>query len=58
MNRAVGFLVVGIVALAALDSAGPALVGLFNVMLSLVLAIGLATALLRLVWFVTTRHSS
>jgi hypothetical protein len=52
------FLIAAIVALSVLVAAGPTLVGLFKVLPSLVLAVGLAAALLRVVWFVTSRRSS
>jgi hypothetical protein len=52
------FLVTAIVVLSLLVATGPTIVGLFDVLPSLVLAVGLAAALLRLVWFVTSRGSS
>jgi len=58
MSPPVALLITAIVVLSILVAAGPTLVGLFHVLPSLVLAIGLAAALLRLVWFVTSRGSS
>lgn len=58
MHAPVAVLIAAIVAMSVLVSAGPTVVGLFNVLPSLVLAVGLAAALLRLVWFVTSRGSS
>jgi hypothetical protein len=52
------FLITAIVVMSLLVAAGPTIVGLFNVLPSLVLAISLAAALLRLVWFVTSQRSS
>jgi hypothetical protein len=52
------FLIAAIVLMSLLMAAGPTLVGLFNVLPSLVLAVGLAAALLRLVWFLTSERSS
>lgn len=46
-----------LVALAALVAAGPTLVGLTKALPVLVLALALGAALLRLVWFVTSRQS-
>lgn len=58
MSLPVASLITAIVVLSVLVSAGPTIVGLASVLPSLVLAIGLAAALLRLVWFVTSRGSS
>jgi hypothetical protein len=51
-------LITAIVVLSVLVAAGPTLVGLANVLPSLVLALALAAAMLRLVWFVTPRRAS
>jgi len=58
MSPPVAYLIAAIVVLSVLVSAGPTLVGLASVLPSLVLAVGLAAALLRLVWFVTSRRAS
>ena len=58
MSPPVAVLLAAIVLLSILVAAGPTVVGLANVLPSLVLALGLAAALLRLVWYVTTRRSS
>lgn len=58
MSRPLALLVMAIVLLSALVAAGPTLVGLANVLPTLVLALGLGVALLRLVWFYTTGRSS
>ena len=58
MSPLVAYLIAAIVALSLLVAAGPTLVGLFNVLPTLVLALGLVAALLRLVWFYTTRRPS
>lgn len=58
MSQPVAVLIAAIVALSVLVAAGPTVVGLAHVLPSLVLALGLAAALLRLVWYVTTRRSS
>ena len=58
MSPPVAYLITAIVALSVLVAAGPTLVGLANALPSIVLALGLAAALLRLVWYVTTRRSS
>ena len=58
MPAPVALLITAIVAMSILVAAGPTIVGLFNVLPSLVLAVGVAAALLRLVWFVTSRGSS
>lgn len=58
MSPPVAVLTAALVALCVLVAAGPTLVGLANVLPSLMLALGLAAALLRLVWYVTTRRSS
>jgi hypothetical protein len=58
MHAPIALLIAAIVVMSVLVAAGPTVVGLFNVLPSLVLAIGLAAALLRLVWFVTSRGSS
>lgn len=57
MSPPVAYLTAAIVVLSVLVSAGPTLVGLASVLPSLVLAVVLAAALLRLVWFVTSRRS-
>lgn len=58
LRRLVAGLLIAIVALSLLVAAGPTLVGLAQVLPTLVLALALAAALLRLVWFVTSRRPS
>lgn len=56
MNHFTGFLVVAIVTLAVLVSAGPTLVGLAHAAVPLVIAIGSVAGLLRLIWHFTNRY--
>lgn len=56
MTRLVVGLVVAIVALSALVSAGPTIVALANALAPLVLAVGLVIAVLRIVWHFTKRY--
>lgn len=58
MSPPAAYLIAAIVALSVLVAAGPTIVGLANAVPMIVLAVGLAAALLRLVWFFTTRRSS
>ncbi len=55
MNKPVVFLVVAIVALAVLVSAGPTLVALTNAAVPLVIVVGVVVVALRLVFFHTRR---
>ncbi len=55
MNKPVVVLVVAIVALSVLVSAGPTLVALVNAAVPLVVAVGLVAAILRVVFFHTRR---
>ena len=54
-NRLGAYLIVGIVALSVLVSAGPTLVALVNAAVPLVVAIGVVAVVLRLVFFHTRR---
>lgn len=56
MNRALITLVTAIVALSALISAGPTLIGLTHALVPLVLAVGGVIAVLRLLWHFTSRY--
>lgn len=56
MTRIVLALVIAIVGLSVLVSAGPTLVGLAHAAVPLVIAIGLVVAVLRLVWHITNRY--
>jgi hypothetical protein len=49
-------MVIGIVALSVLVSAGPTLVGLAHAVVPLVIAIGVVIVALRLVWHFTNRY--
>jgi hypothetical protein len=53
MNRATGFLIVSIVGLSLLVSAGPTLVALADAFVPLVIAVGAVAIALRLVLFHT-----
>lgn len=55
MNRIVTFLVVSLVAMTLLVSAGPALSELLRAAVPLVIAVGIVVAVLRLVFFHTRR---
>jgi hypothetical protein len=55
MNQAIAWLVVAIVVLSLLVSAGPILVGLAHAASSLVLAVGAMIIVGRLVWYWTNR---
>lgn len=55
MNKLVMFLIVGIVALSILVSAGPTLIALAHTAVPLVIAGGIVAVVLRLVFF-HTRH--
>ncbi len=55
VNRLVVYLIVGIVALSVLVSAGPTLVALVKAALPLVIAVGVVAVVLRLVFFHTRR---
>jgi hypothetical protein len=55
VNRALGVLLVAIVALALLQSAGPAISGAFHSAIPLVLAIGFVVIVVRTVWWLTGR---
>lgn len=55
MSRPVVLLIVAIVALSLLVSAGPTIVGILNAAVPLIIAGGLVAAVLRLVWFHTRR---
>jgi hypothetical protein len=56
MNRALITLVIAIVALSTLVSAGPTLIGLVHALVPLVLAMGGVVAMLRLLWHFTGRY--
>lgn len=56
MNRLVGGLVCGVVALWTLASIGPALVVIADGLMPFVIAAGLVMALLRIVWHYTRRY--
>jgi hypothetical protein len=56
MTRLVVWLVVGIIALSVLVSAGPTIVALANALAPLVLAVGLVIAVLRIVWLFTKHY--
>lgn len=58
LRRIVASLIAALAALSLLVAAGPTIVSLANVLPALVLALALAAALVRLVWFVTSRRSS
>jgi hypothetical protein len=58
MSRPVAGLVGAFVTLCLLVAAGPTVVGLVNALPAVVLALGLAVSLLRLVWHVTRDRSS
>jgi hypothetical protein len=55
VNKPTVFLIVAIVTLSLLVSAGPALVALANAAVPLVLVVGIVVAVLRLVFFHTRR---
>ncbi len=55
MTKLVAFLVVAIVGLAAITAAGPTLVALTRAAVPLVVAIGFAVLVLRIVWYITNR---
>ncbi len=55
MNKTTWLLVVGIVALAVLVSAGPTLVALAHAAVPLVIALGVVAVIVRLVFFHTRR---
>ena len=54
MNKLITALIVAIVALAVLVSAGPTLVALMHQLAPLVLAVGLVVGVLRLIWYWTS----
>lgn len=56
MNKAAGWLVVAIVGLAVLTSAGPTVVALAHALVPIVLAVGAVAVVLRLVWYFTNRY--
>ncbi len=55
MNRLITYLIVGIVALSLLVSAGPTLVALAEAAVPLVVAVGIVAVVVRLVFFHTRR---
>jgi hypothetical protein len=55
MNKPVVYLIVAIVALSILVSAGPTLVALAHAAIPLIVAVGIVAAVLRLIFF-HTRH--
>jgi hypothetical protein len=56
MNKLVVFLVLAIVVMSVLVSAGPTLVRLAHVAVPLVIVIGAVVLVLRLVWFFTNLY--
>ena len=56
MSKPLALLVVAIVVLSVLVSAGPTLVALAHATVLLILAIGGVAALLRLIWLFTSRY--
>jgi hypothetical protein len=55
VSRVVGLLILVIVGLAVLETAGPALAGLLHGAVPLVLVIGFVIVLVRTVWWLTGR---
>jgi hypothetical protein len=55
-NKPVAWLIVAVVALSVLESAGPTLIGLTHALVPLVIAVGALVIVARLVWFFTTHH--
>jgi hypothetical protein len=56
MTRAMTFLIVSIVALAALDSAGPTIVALVHAVVPLIVVLAAVVVVLRLLWYFTNRY--
>jgi hypothetical protein len=56
MNRLVFALLLGVVLVAMLTSAGPTLVGLARVAVPVVVAVGVVVVAVRLVWYFTQRY--
>jgi threonine/homoserine efflux transporter RhtA len=56
MNRLVTWLIVAIIALCLLVSAGPTLVRLAHAAVSLIAVLGIVVVVLRLVWYFTERY--
>lgn len=54
-NKPVSYLVIGLVTLAVLVSAGPTLVALLHAAVPLVIVVGVLAAILRLIFFHTRR---
>lgn len=54
MSRAVAWLVIAVVALSVLNSAGPTLVGLAEAAVPLIIAIGCVAIAARIVWHFTS----
>lgn len=50
------YLVVAVVCLLTLTSAGPTLVGLAQAAVPLVIALGVVAGMLRIVWYITSRY--
>jgi hypothetical protein len=56
MNRLVVWLIAAVVTVSILSSAGPALIGLAQAAVPLVIALGGVVVVLRLVWHFTDRY--
>jgi hypothetical protein len=56
MNRLVTWLIVALVALSLLVSAGPTLIALAHAAVSLIAVLGIVVVVLRIVWYVTERY--
>jgi hypothetical protein len=56
MKHVAGFLVVAIVALAVLVSAGPTLIALAHAAVPLIAAVGVVIGVLRIIWHFTSRY--
>ncbi len=56
MNKQVLWLVVAVVGLSVLTSAGPTIIGIVHAAVPLVIAVGVGAAALRLVWHFANRY--
>jgi len=56
MSRLVAALVIALVTMSVLVSAGPTLVGLVHAVVPLVVVLGLVVLIGRIVWYLTSRY--
>lgn len=56
MTRGVAWLIIAVVALSVLNSAGPTLIGLAEMAVPLVVAVGSVVIAARIVWHFTSRY--